>query len=154
MSTRPTIASLEVPVVLNFEKKKNNKKESYIDYGYGVILSMNKAMISAGKQHGPLFTIADKSDTIISNFIPTIDKNPYFAYDLYAGISYVKKVRQYKLFEWGISFQYALKNSAKLNINGSVSTNAEEKKYDAVFSPKLSYIALHLTFYPRSFVIF
>jgi len=64
VSNRPTFASLEVPLVLNFEKKKNNKKENYIDYGCGVILSMNKAMLTTGKQHGPLFTIADESDYI------------------------------------------------------------------------------------------
>jgi len=154
VSNRPTFASLEVPLVLNFEKKKNNKKENYIDYGCGVILSMNKAMLTTGKQHGPLFTIADESDTLNSEFSSLLDKSPYFSYDLYAGISYVKKVRQYKLFEWGLSFQYAMKKSANMNVNGYVSTTTERRDYSAIFNPKLSFIALHFTYYPQSLVIF
>lgn len=152
VSNRPTIASLELPLVLNYEKKRK-KSDRYVNYGFGVVLSMNKALLTTVRQRGPLFSEATSRDTLFSGFSAELDKATYFSYDLYAGISFIKKIKQRRLFEWGISYQYAFKNSARMNVDGYVTTSDERKNYNAVFNPKLSFIALHLTFYPKHFII-
>lgn len=152
ISHRPTIASLELPVVLNYEKKRK-KPDRYIDYGLGVVLSMNKALLTTVRQRGPLFSDATDRDTLFSGFSSELDKASYFSYDLYAGISFVRKIKQRRLFEWGISYQYAFKNSSRMSVDGFVTTSAGTKMYSEVFNPKLSYISLHLTFYPKHFII-
>jgi hypothetical protein len=152
VSHRPTIASLELPVVLNYEKKRK-KADHYINYGFGAVLSMNKALLTTVRQHGPLYSEETERDSLFSGFSSELNKANYFSYDLYAGISFVRKIKQRRLLEWGISYQYAFSNSAKMNVDGFVKTSANSKIYNAVFNPKLSFIALHLTFYPKHFVI-
>ncbi len=153
ISHRPMFASLEMPIILNYEKKRKKKDDKYINYGFGVVLSYTKPIMTTVRQRGPLFDNVPERDTLISAFQSSLDKTSYFSYDLYAGIKFVKKIKQRRLFEWGISYQHALKNSSSLTVNGYIQTLTDAKSYDAVFNPKLSSIILHITFYPKRFIV-
>lgn len=152
ISYRPMFASLEMPIVLNYEKKRK-KENKYINYGAGVVLSYTKPLMTTVRQRGPLFSDVPERDTLLTAFNSNLDKAMYFSYDLYAGVKFVTKIKKRRLYEWGISYQHAFKKSSKLSINGYVNTFNDSKNYDAVFNPKLSSFTVHIIFYPRHFIV-
>lgn len=152
ISHRPLFASMEMPIIINYEKKRK-KENAYINYGVGTVLSFTKPLMTTVRQKGPLFSEIPERDTLISSFNSNLNKTLYFSYDLYLGIKFVKKIKQRRLYEWGVSYQHALKKSSELLVMGQVQTLNENKYYNSVFNPKLSSIVIHFIFYPKSFIV-
>jgi hypothetical protein len=151
VSFRPLFISPEVPLILGFEKERKRKDDAYVNFQIGAVFAYNMPFNITGRQKGP-FLIDPVDDTLVTSFDVTSNNLKTFSPDIYLGISWVKKKKKRRISEWGISFQYALMNSATYNFTGSVMTLAERKDYAASFTNKLSYIAVHYIFYPKKWI--
>jgi hypothetical protein len=148
VSYRPLFISPEIPLLICFEKKRKKKDDHYINYQLGAVFAYNIPFMVTCRQQGP-FLNNNENDTLISQFDVTSNNLKTFSPDIYAGISWVKKNKKRRVSEWGISLQYAIKNSASYHFIGSVSTSRDWKVYNAFFTAKLSYIAIHYIIYPK-----
>jgi len=145
LSFRPVILSPEVPLLLNFEQPSNSS--SFVNYQLGIVYCYNIPYSITGKQKGP-FLINSSGDTLISSFSMTTDNQKIFSPDIHFGISMVHKKNNYRKTEIGVSFQYAIKNSASYHFTGSIKTNQDNKDYDLTYKSKLSYVAIRFIYYP------
>jgi hypothetical protein len=148
---RPVFLSPEVPLIFGFEKKRKKKDDRYINFQLGAVFCYNIPFTINASQKGP-FLENPENDTLISSFDASSNNLKTFSPDIYLGICWVKKVKKRRVSEWGISLQYAIKNSATYYFSGEVLTARGGKKYSAFFSEKLSYIAIHYTIYPKGWI--
>lgn len=149
---KPLFVSPEVPLILNYETKRK-KENCFTNYQLGAVFCYNIPIDILGKQRGPIFN-NDASDTLLdSNFDVEKKLITTFTYDLYMGISWIKKTKKRRLSEWGISLQYPFKKSTPYDFNGYIFTARERKEYNAHFEPRLTYIAIHFIYYPKKWII-
>lgn len=140
-SFQPRIDAFEIPVLLDYRVFKINEGSS-IHFRSGTIISINKHTRNTLKDNGnssPFSTI----NIIISDNWSTI-----VSPDVYGEVSLIKQNKNSK-FELGLSYQYGLINMHKFNYLITYTGNGSEQQYKGIIHPRLSYIALRYSFYPK-----
>jgi len=150
---RPIFVSPEVPLILNYEAKRK-KDNCFTNYQLGAVFCYNIPIDVLGKQRGPTFSKGANDTLINSKFDVEKKLIMTFTYDIYMGVSWIKKTKKRRTSEWGISLQYPLKKSTPYDFVGFISTAKErENDYNAHFAPRLTCIAIHYIYYPKKWII-
>lgn len=149
---KPIFFSPEIPMILNYEKKRK-KDDCFTNYQLGAVFCYNIPVDLLGKQRGPTLQTGAEDTLLASGFDVEKKFIMSLTYDLYMGISWIKKYKKRRLSEWGISLQYPFKKSTPYEFAGYIYTSHERRQYAAHFGPRLTYIAIHYIYYPKKWII-
>jgi hypothetical protein len=146
MQSRNRINALEIPLIIGFKRTLGEKKFLF-EYQAGVVAAFN----SDTRQKTEFFPAENAGDSAASvSGVAFYKRRPFrFSPDLYVAVTLIRFSESMRRHQFTLSYQYGLNNVSDVFYSNYAESEGQSTVYSATLRPRLSYLSLSYTFFPR-----